>query len=90
MVNTGSRERRVKDALTNIGPAVLNGGFSTFLAFILLATSKSHVFTSFFKVNQTKSNQTDPNQTIKQTKTRPTQTKEDNTKLNFFNFNSLY
>ena len=63
MVNTGSRERRVKDALTNIGPAVLNGGFSTFLAFILLATSKSHVFTSFFKVNQTKPNQTEPNQT---------------------------
>ncbi|XP_023320290.1 Niemann-Pick C1 protein [Eurytemora carolleeae] len=50
MVNTGSRERRVKDALINIGPAVLNGGFSTFLAFILLATSKSHVFTSFFKI----------------------------------------
>jgi hypothetical protein len=28
----------------------LNGGFSTFLALVLLASSKSHVFSSFFKV----------------------------------------
>ena len=33
-----------------VGPAVFNGGFSTFLAFVLLAGSKSHVFTTFFKV----------------------------------------
>ena len=32
------------------GPAVFNGGFSTFLAFVLLAGSKSHVFMVFFKV----------------------------------------
>ena len=32
------------------GPAVFNGGFSTFLAFVLLAGSKSHVFMTFFKV----------------------------------------
>ena len=30
--------------------AVLNGGFSTFLAFILLANSGSHVFLVFFKI----------------------------------------
>ena len=29
---------------------MFNGGFSTFLAFILLANSKSHVFSTFFKV----------------------------------------
>ena len=29
---------------------MFNGGFSTFLAFILLAGSKSHVFSTFFKV----------------------------------------
>ena len=36
---------------TEIGPAVLNGGISTFLAFILLAKSDSHVFMTFFKVS---------------------------------------
>ena len=41
---------QVRDALADIGPAVFNGGFSTFLAFILLANSKSHVFSTFFKV----------------------------------------
>ena len=45
-----SRDKRVVAALSNIGPAVLNGGISTFLAFILLAGSRSHVFLSFFKI----------------------------------------
>ena len=46
----GSRNDRVVSTLENIGPAVFNGGFSTFLAFILLAGSRSHVFSSFFKI----------------------------------------
>jgi len=46
----GSRRERAHTALTDIGPAVFNGGFSTFLAFVLLAGSKSHVFSSFFKI----------------------------------------
>ena len=46
----GTRNERVVSTLQNIGPAVFNGGFSTFLAFILLAGSKSHVFSSFFKI----------------------------------------
>eukprot|EP00095_Tigriopus_kingsejongensis_P001088 maker-scaffold193_size270907-snap-gene-0.15 protein:Tk01088 transcript:maker-scaffold193_size270907-snap-gene-0.15-mRNA-1 annotation:"hypothetical protein DAPPUDRAFT_306990" len=50
MVEHGTRNQRVRQTLRNIGPAVLNGGFSTFLAFILLADSKSHVFSSFFKI----------------------------------------
>ena len=45
-----SKNKRVQTALTNIGPAVLNGGISTFLAFVLLAGSKSHVFSTFFKI----------------------------------------
>ncbi len=45
-----TRDLRSADSLTNIGPAVLNGGFSTFLSFILLAKSNSHVFDTFFKV----------------------------------------
>jgi len=50
MSTQGTRDERVKAALADIGPAVFNGGFSTFLAFVLLAGSKSHVFATFFKV----------------------------------------
>jgi len=50
MSSTGTRAERVNKALAEIGPAVFNGGFSTFLAFVLLAGSKSHVFATFFKV----------------------------------------
>ena len=35
----------------SMGPAVFYGGFSTFLAFILLAASKSYIFKTFFKVS---------------------------------------
>ena len=45
-----SRSIKVQSAMANIGPAVLNGGITTTLAFILLANSKSHVFSSFFKI----------------------------------------
>ena len=44
------RNKRAQEALINIGPAVLNGGISTFLAFVLLAGSRSHVFSVFFKI----------------------------------------
>lgn len=37
-------------ALNQIGPAVLCGGVSTFLAFVFLAGSESHVFDTFFCV----------------------------------------
>lgn len=50
MTQTGSRNDRVRDTLVEMGPAVLNGGFSTFLAFALLMTSSSYVFKSFFKI----------------------------------------
>ena len=33
-----------------MGPAVINGGITTFLALLLLGFSKSHVFITFFKV----------------------------------------
>ena len=42
---------RAKVTLTRMGPAVWNGGFSTFLAFVLLINTDSHIFTTFFKVN---------------------------------------
>jgi len=50
LLQTGSRMERVRSTLTDIGPAVLNGGFSTFLAFIFTAGSTSHVFITFFKI----------------------------------------
>jgi hypothetical protein len=50
LVSKGSRVERATQALTDIGPAVLNGGFTTFLAISLLIFSSSHVFITFFKV----------------------------------------
>ena len=40
----------MRRALVDIGPAVFNGGFSTYLAFALLCFSNSYLFRSFFKV----------------------------------------
>ncbi len=45
-----SRQDRIFRVLVELGPAVLNGGLSTFLAFFLLCTSDSLVFLIFFKV----------------------------------------
>lgn len=45
-----SRAARAQLCLQQIGPAVFSGGFSTFLAFVLLASSDSHVFLTYFKV----------------------------------------
>ena len=46
----GSKSERAVSAVEAIGPAVLNGGVTTFLALVLLGLSTSHVFISFFKV----------------------------------------
>ena len=43
---------RARATLRDIGPAVWNGGFSTFLAIVLLAFSNSYVFKTFFKVSR--------------------------------------
>ena len=51
---TGSRDERIREALTKIGPAVLNGCVSTFLSIVLLAGSNSHIFDIFFKVRKIK------------------------------------
>ncbi|XP_023328081.1 Niemann-Pick C1 protein [Eurytemora carolleeae] len=50
LIQKGSKSERMRSTLTEIGPAVLNGGFSTFLAFIFTVGSKSHVFISFFRI----------------------------------------
>lgn len=43
---------RVRATLVEMGNPVFSGGFSTFLAFILLAASKSYIFTTFFQVRR--------------------------------------
>ncbi|XP_046631548.1 uncharacterized protein LOC124311207 [Daphnia pulicaria] len=50
MTKTGTRNERAAATISSIGPAVFHGGFSTFLAFIFLANSDSHVFLTFFKI----------------------------------------
>ena len=49
---SGSREDRAVHSLTSMGPAIINGGVTTFLALLLLGFSQSHVFITFFKVLQ--------------------------------------
>ena len=49
MINFIFTERSIK-ALAAIGPAVFSGGFSTFLAFVLLSRSNSYGFALFFRV----------------------------------------
>ncbi|XP_067946636.1 patched domain-containing protein 3-like [Watersipora subatra] len=51
MTVNGSKQERALKTLGDIGPAVFNGGVSTFLAFVLLANSNSYVFDVFFQVN---------------------------------------
>jgi len=48
--NASGRPARVVESLSNIGPAVIHGGMSTFLAFVLLSASTSYIFRTFFKV----------------------------------------
>lgn len=50
MTTPGTRDERAITTVKAIGPAVFHGGFSTFLAFIFLADSDSHVFLTFFKI----------------------------------------
>merc|ERR1712055_928183 len=50
LVASGGKKSKTQEALLTIGPAVFNGGLTTFLALVLLGFSTSHVFVSFFKV----------------------------------------
>ncbi|XP_064108422.1 protein patched homolog 1-like [Macrobrachium nipponense] len=46
----GDMDERAMATVGLIGPAVLNGGFTTFLSFLPLAGSDSYVFITFFKI----------------------------------------
>ncbi|RXG51924.1 Niemann-Pick C1 protein [Armadillidium vulgare] len=50
MKTNGSRDERVRITLIDVGPAVFNGAFSTFLSIAFLVTSDSYVFQSFYKI----------------------------------------
>lgn len=50
LVAQGSRKYRAEAALIHMGPAVLHGGLSTLIAFVLLAPSDTFVFLSYFKI----------------------------------------
>ena len=49
-VFTGSKLQRAKSSLRTIGPAVTNGGMTTFLSVIMLCGSQSHAFITFWKI----------------------------------------
>nr|XP_012227308.1 PREDICTED: patched domain-containing protein 3-like [Linepithema humile] len=48
--SSGSKQERALTTFSVIGPAVLNGGLSTFLAFVLLGFSRAYIFMTFFKL----------------------------------------
>ena len=50
MVAKGTRQDKAVEAIAAMGPAVFNGGVTTFLALVLCSLSYSHVFLTFFKV----------------------------------------
>jgi len=45
----GTKQERADHALEEMGTAVVHGAFSTFLAVVILSTSKSYIFRIFFK-----------------------------------------
>ena len=51
LTKTGAGNERMQQTLTEVGPAVFNGGFSTLLAILMLVNSKSWVFICFFRVH---------------------------------------
>ncbi|XP_043279634.1 patched domain-containing protein 3-like [Venturia canescens] len=47
---SGTKDERSIKTLGVIGPAVFNGGLSTFLAFVLMGASDAYLFSTFFKL----------------------------------------
>ena len=50
-LTAGTSKERSANALEQMGPAILNGGITTFLALFFLAFSQSYAFIVFFKVS---------------------------------------
>ena len=51
LITLGNRQGKCVEAAVAIGPAVANGGMTTFLALLLCYFSTGHVFITFFKVS---------------------------------------
>ena len=49
-ITKGTRKERAMNGFIAMGPAILHGGITTFLALIFLAFSESHVFVTFFNI----------------------------------------
>ncbi|XP_069693275.1 patched domain-containing protein 3-like isoform X2 [Periplaneta americana] len=47
---SGSKSTRILETMTDIGPAIFSGGFSTLIAVTMLSISESYIFTAFFKI----------------------------------------
>ena len=50
IISRGTRKERAMNSFVAIGPAILHGGITTFLALIFLAFSESHTFVTIFKI----------------------------------------
>ena len=50
IVEKGTSYHRAAEALSSMGPAILNGGITTLIAIIFLGFSDSYAFIVFFKV----------------------------------------
>jgi predicted RND superfamily exporter protein len=46
----GTSYERAANGLTEMGPAILNGGITTFLALVFLSLSDSYAYLVFFKI----------------------------------------
>ena len=46
----GSNVQRVKTSIRKIGPAVANGGMTTFLSVVMLSGSQSYILIAFWKI----------------------------------------
>jgi Niemann-Pick C1 protein len=51
MDSQGTRNERAQKALSRLGVAVFNGGFTVFLAIVCCAAAQSYIFRTFFKVS---------------------------------------
>lgn len=49
LLTSGSRDKRLETALVEAGAAVVNGGISTLIAVLLLSSSSTYVFYTFFR-----------------------------------------
>lgn len=51
LILSGTRNMRMRVTLGQIGPAVFNGGFSTFIAVVSLSASQEYTYSVFFTVS---------------------------------------